>query len=184
LPEFTSPLGSRNVTFCKELTENEASVSARELLFGVVGPFAATVPFGVAGVCAATGAFLARKSSAQDFGGPVLGGGDDLGVSSTLSSALVSAAGGTPFSSVEPFSAPGVTGFSVADVALGARAGLMGIRGMAGIVAVRLWPAVAGRAWGGGIAEDGVVGWVESASDGSCDVEGVSMSEPAAIVDA
>lgn len=74
-------------------------------------------------------------------------------------------------------------------------AGLIGTRGIAGMVAVRTWDAPEGRCggpgWVGGTGatcstEDGVVGCVElaSASDGGCEVVGVSMSDGTATVDA
>lgn len=74
--------------------------------------------------------------------------------------------------------------FCAVDVTLAGFAGLIGMRGMAGTVAVRVCEAAVVRAGGGGIDEEGVVGWVELASEGGCEEEGVSTSEPAALVEA
>ena len=79
-----------------------------------------------------------------------------------------------------------MTDFWVVEAALDGFAGRIGMRGTAGMVAVRACfvAEVAGCA-GGSIAE-GVVTCVRSTSDGGCEVEGVSTSasEGTATVDA
>lgn len=64
----------------------------------------------------------------------------------------------------------------------------MGTMGTTGFVSVRVWECVgcgfAAAEEEGGIADDGVVGCVESVSEGACDVAGVSSSVGAAIVEA
>lgn len=143
------------------------------------------VPLVWTGACAAAGAFFARSSSAQDLGGALGVGGDAFGVSTALPSASEADAPSPCLGS--SLSAVDFVDFWAFDATLGAFAGLMGISGMAGIVVLRVCEAPAGReagTGGGGMAEDGVVGCVESASDGACEVDGVSISEPAARVDA
>jgi hypothetical protein len=102
------------------------------LLRGTAGPFVATTPLvaggAAAAACAAAGAFFALNNSAHDLGAAGFGG-EALGVSSA------SAPASTAVSSV--LAAGDLTDFCVVEVALGAFADLMGISGMAGIVAVR-----------------------------------------------
>ena len=129
---------------------------------------------------------LDRTRSAQDFGAgfktavsSVTEGVFGLIVLSSLAEAAVSTAfarrsvlvAGTVLITSEA---------ALADARLGGRApmGILGIAGMMGCTGAVGRPAglffgVVCR--GGAIAEDGVVGWVESASEGACEVEGVSM---------
>lgn len=126
-------------TFLSELTAKDVRTSARVLLFGAVGPFVAATPFGVAGGGAtAVGAFFALNSSAHDLGAAGFGG-DALGVSSAL--ALTSAVGAeAPSALVDSSRASGgdLTDRCVVEAALGALAGLMGMRGTAGFVVLRV----------------------------------------------
>jgi len=62
--------------------------------------------------------------------------------------------------------------------------GVTGTTGITGLVAVRVWVEEVIREEEGGTAvEDGVGGCVESASEGTSDVAGVSCSEGAATVE-
>jgi hypothetical protein len=158
------------------------------LLFGAVAPLVGTTPLGTdGGACATAGAFFARRSSAQDLGA-ALDGGEALDVSSALPLASV-AGSATP--SAFFGSSVGTTDFTdfcVVDVMLVALLDLIGIKGTTGLVVVRVWEcaAPADRGCGGGMADEGVVGCAEPASEGGCDVEGVSVSisEGASRVDA
>jgi hypothetical protein len=129
------------------------------------------------------GAGLLRSNSAHDFGAGLGADGDEAGVVSVLagvSPSRASLAGLSAFSTA--------TDFCVVEVALVATfgtTGLMGIRGTAGFVAVLVCEGAAvGRDAGAeGSIEDGVVGCVESASDGACEVGGVSKSDTGAAVE-
>jgi hypothetical protein len=118
-----------NETFFSDSTENDARTSARVLLRGTTGPLGATTPLltGAAGGCAGAGAFFALSSSAHDLNAAGFGG-DALGVSSA-----------STLASSSPFLAEvcWFTDFWVVEVALGAFADLIGMSGIAGIVAVR-----------------------------------------------
>jgi hypothetical protein len=116
-------------TFFSDSTEKDARTSARVLLRGTAGPLGATTLLltGAAAGCAGAGAFFALSSSAHDLNAAGFGG-DALGVSSASAPA-----------SSSPFLAGACwpTDFWVVEVALGGFAALMGMRGIAGIVAVR-----------------------------------------------
>lgn len=119
-----------------------------------------------------------RTRSAQDFGATLVVGEDtvftDLAESS-LSSALTLAAVSTALARWSAFDgAPLITSeMTLTDARLDGReangrfgiAGTMGSRGMFGRLDAYIF---------GVISEEGVVGWVDKASEGGCDVKGVS----------
>lgn len=149
----------------------------------VVGAATAT-PFGAAGACAATGTFFTLKSSAHDLGADGLGGAA-LGVSSALPSP--SDADTEAGSTGSRCAGVGDLGdFWVVEATLDAFAGLMGMSGRAGLVAVRVCFVVVADGWTGVGRGDGVAEGARSTSDGGCEVEGVSTpaSEGPAMVDA
>jgi hypothetical protein len=135
-------------TFFSESTEKDARTSANVLLRGTMGPFTGATPLvtgGAAGAggCAAAGAFLALSSSAHDFGATGFGGDVALGVFSTSSPSCSDSSVG--FDVVCWFAVGDLTDFCVVEVVLGGFADLIGMRGIAGMVAVRAcFAAVAG----------------------------------------
>jgi hypothetical protein len=169
-------------TFFSESTEKDASTSAKVLLRGTVGPFTGATPLvtGVVGAaavaagCAATGAFLALNSSAHDFGATGFGGDAALVVSSTSSPAGSEPSAGFP--GVCWFAMGDLTDFCVVEAVLGAFADLIGMRGIAGIVAVRACFVAVADDCADGVTADGVVTCARSTSEGGCEVEGVSTS--------
>ena len=198
-PVFTSPLGSRNETREAEFTENARRASAREptfadpelSVFGVeVSPLlAAGVPEG-----------LVRTRSAQDFGF----WGEDTATWAPFSRSLASLLKGGS-KAFEPcvFSdgdacvsggsgaLSGASSFAVAicdavDWAFCGTGtfGVIGMTGTTGLVAVRVCveEEVVREEEDGPAVDDGVGGCVESASEGTSDVAGVSWSEGVATV--
>jgi hypothetical protein len=108
------------------------------LLFGAEVPFAATTPLLIAGACVCVEAlFVGCKSAAHDDIG-FLAGGEAFGVSSALGVGSTNTAGEVPACWGCCLSAADLTDFCVVDVTLGAFAERIGIRGTAGIVAVRV----------------------------------------------
>jgi len=187
LPGFTSPRGSRKDKF-ELLTACCLSASARDALAGrLCTACGRLTPL----VCAvgATFASLVRTKSAHDFG--ALGFGGDLGVSADGTSATASPA-------VVVSACTGAASAEVGDAC-------WAVCSTDGGVAFFCKPPMLGTAtavlvsfraccWAGavdGFDEDamacaGVVGvetWVKSASDGACDVAGVSRADVAATVE-
>ena len=194
-PVFTSPRGSRKATFLSESTEKDPKTSATELVVVVPEPLVSTTPLGDARAWPVEGAVFVRTRSAQDLGAGLAG--DDTGAGTVSAFAFVSA-GATwrPSAASVVFVSVLSAGldFGVVDVTLVAAlgcdvptfgtTGLIGIIGTTGFVAVLIWDIEAdGRVEGGGKVDEGVVGCVESTSEGACEVAGVSRSEAGAAVD-
>lgn len=134
--------------------------------------------------------------SAQDFGGAFTGG--DVVVVGCSGAGASSSAAGFGTAEVSPSTGAAVLAasptFVDTEVALTDTlgpglvkagicgiAGMIGIRGTAGLTLglVCAEPCCVLAETGGGTAEEGVVGWVESVSDGAWDVTGVSDSDNA-----
>lgn len=194
-PVFTSPRGSRKATFLSESTEKDPKTSATELVVAVPGSLVSTTPLGDATAWPVEGAVFVRTRSAQDLGAGLTG--VDTGAGTVSAFAFVSAgtAWGPSAASVVFVSVLSAgPDFGVVDVTLAAAfgcdvptfgtTGLIGIIGTTGFVAVLIWDTEAdGRVEGGSKADEGVVGCVESTSEGACEVAGVSRSEAGAAVD-
>lgn len=189
---FTRPRGSMKETFFPESTEKDARISASVLFFGTTGPLgAATAPLGTGAGCAVAGAFFALSNSAHDFGAAGLGGDAD-GISSAFApaSGVATTASSACVDSLR-VAAGDLTDCCVVEAALGAFADLTGMRGTAGIVVLRacfftVAEGCAGDCTADGVVVDGVIDCAKSASEGGCEVDGVSTSasEGPAIVEA
>jgi hypothetical protein len=179
---FTRPRGSIKETLFCESTEKDARICASVVFLDTGGPLgAATAPLGTAAGCATAGAFLARSSSAHDFGATGLGG-DAFGVSSAFAavSDVVAAASSACVGSWW-VAAGDLTDCCVVEAALGAFVDLIGMRGTAGIVGLRVCFLTLGEDWTGGCMADGAVvkgvaDCATSTSEGGWEVDGVSTS--------
>ncbi len=200
-PVFTSPLGSRKAIFESRVLDapNEPSTSTMDPALGVLKSFrfkAVSVPTGLTDAAGSVVIFV-RTRSAQDFGGALAGGDDEVDAC---------AGSGRPASAPDDkdgdAACSGVAGASLAapnfvdaDVALAetlwpalgmfGSCGITGTIGINGTAGLSLGFACAAadaagcvcEGTGGGTAEDGVVARVESASDGAWEVTGVSLSD-------
>ena len=108
------------------------------MLFGVADPFAGAAPLVFVGACTCAGALVAGCSSAAHEAGGFLGGGEALGVSSALAVSSAGVVGEVGICTGCVLSTTDLTDLLVAEATLGAFAERMGMRGTAGIVAVRV----------------------------------------------
>ena len=183
-PVFTSPRGSRKATFLSESTEKDPKTSATELVVVVPEPLVSTTPLGDARAWPVEGAAFVRTRSAQDLGAGLTGVDTAAGTTwgpSTASVVFVSVLSAGPDFGVVDVTLAAAFG---CDVPTFGTTGLIGIIGTTGFVAVLVWDTGADRrVEGGGKVDEGVVGCVESTSEGACEVAGVSRSEAGAAVD-
>ena len=186
LPVLISPLGSRKAIFAFLLlsfTLYEPRASARDPALDGGKPFvSAAGSLGTWATLAVVFGPMVRTRSAQDFGAAWIWGEVTVSAGwagSSLSCALALAATSTAFARRSAFDGAPLTASEVAlkEARLDGRmangrfgtAGTIGIRGTVGrLVALIL----------GVISEEGVVGWVDSASEGGCDVKGVARLGP------
>lgn len=192
LPVFTSPRGSRKAILLSESTEYNLRASAKDAVLDDPRFWADANPFDAEGGAGAAAALL-RTKSAQDFGAALTAGGEADDVCSeplavAAPSCAVVAFSNSTMACSEALTLEGVVLAEVlrCDAEKAGTAGLMGINGTAGRVAVLICAVgvCALDAEFGGSADEGVVGCVESDSEGASEFRGVSSSDAACTVGA